>query len=127
MRNFSPEGQRIFDNILKYDELKNKTKNGVPPPPIKKMSKEAIDLNNIRLELVKLIVNSQMVVDDCNEILENIVDMDEYLKCDAKVAKTVHENQITRLERVIAGLPAFENEDHLTEDIDKLKNALTKG
>jgi hypothetical protein len=47
------------------------------------------------------------------------------MKSDARVAKRLHQNLVERVTRILMGENAFENEEHLTLNIDQIKTAMT--
>lgn len=72
-------------------------------------------LKFIRDEIRRMIKNSELVIQDCNSIMRTYKTQQEYILSDVKVVKTVHENLIIRLTRVLEYNYAF---DHKIE-IDK--------
>lgn len=125
-RDLTPEGQKIFEIIDDFDSLHRKGFNSIkePPPPVAD-SKYKRELDALRMELVKMMVNSEMVIEDCDTMMEGLETAQDYIKCDARVAKRLHEGLVKRLVRLLAGEPAFEDESHLTLSMEDLRSALT--
>lgn len=114
------EGKKMWQNLMDYATLV--TGNSIDPP--KKPKKLKINIHEIensfyRLELRRLIHNSELVIKDCDKILDKCRTMEDYIKNDAKVAKTIHTNLIMRLKRVLNMLPAFEHEIILPDEVEK--------
>lgn len=80
-----------------------------------------VEINFIRLEMQKMIANSYNVIADCDEIMHKYTTMAEYIASEPKIAKTIHQNLINRLERILVHLPAFEIEPEAIKQLnDKL-------
>ena len=110
-RELTDEGKKIWENMSSYQVLSE----GGTLLPIKRVKKIRINLHEIeneffRLELKRLIRNSQMVIEDCDGILKKCRTMHEYIANDAKVAKTIHTNMIERFTKLLNLIPAFEHE-----------------
>jgi seryl-tRNA synthetase len=106
----TPEGKRLYKNIDKINEQLNTITVTLPPvelPPIEINPTQA-DNDHLRLEIARMIKNSELVVRDCNKILAKCKNEKEYLLNDCRIAKTIHENNIIRLTRILDGLPAFD-------------------
>lgn len=116
----TPEGQTMWDNILNYEKLhKGKT---LIPKEEKKLSVFEMEIIFIRREIRKLIKNSEAVIADCDELILTYDNMQDYLTSDVKVAKTIHENLIKRLQRVLFYQEAFDHKIEVEEEA--LENAL---
>lgn len=127
-RDLTPEGERILDNVLTFDHLQSLFPDGSyqpPTPPVTARPKSEVDLSNMKLELIKMIINSKMVVRDCEEILYKLDNVEAYMLNDTKIAKTIHLNLIDRLERVLLGMTAFQDESHIRVDVSKYRRYLT--
>lgn len=122
-RDLTPEGEMLFKNIERlFDEKDNDFQPKILKPKIVEEHKHTIALKNIKLELVKMIANSKKVIEDCDAIIETFKDAEEYLLKDTKTAKFIHTNLITRLERVLLGMTAFQDESHLNFNVEPYKN-----
>ena len=110
MGELTREGQRMFDNLMKYQELNAPVlvDNVSPPPPPEVKTIIELENEHLKTEIARMIKNSEMVVEDCNKILAKITSQAEYMTSDAKVAKTLHERNIERLTRILDGKPAFD-------------------
>lgn len=126
-RDLTPEGEKILNNVLNFEHLISLFVDGEykpPEPPTTQRPKSEVDLSNMKLELIKMIVNSKMVVRDCEEILMKLNDVEAYMLNDAKIAKTIHLNLIDRLERVLLGMSAFQDDSHIRVDVSKYRRYL---
>jgi len=105
----TPEGQQIWDNVCSLIEIERGGYEYKPPLPPKPKKPTYAELENefIRSQLRVMINNSKKVVADCDIILENIKEMEDYLKSDAKVARYIHGNIVIRLERILNGQIVF--------------------
>lgn len=125
-RELTEEGLRMWNNLSNYQKLAV----GITlmPEPKKRKARThptEIELGFLRLEIKKMIKNSQMVVEDCNKLITACSNMEEYLSCDAKVAKMIHTNLIDRLTRVLNGGEAFDHEVKLDpEEEEEVPNKL---
>lgn len=106
-REYTDEGQMFSNAITNYYKLMTVVPSASPKPKIDKRSKEARQLDEMRIALFTLICNSELVIEDCTNILKDVETMEAYMSCDAKAAKTVHQNFIVRLERILQGLEPF--------------------
>lgn len=109
------EGQVMFDNIAELEKQLAENRN----PTIKKIKEKTtirvtdpyeLEVEFLRLELRKLIKNSEMVMEDCDTLIKQCETKEDYLKNEARVAKIVHLNMITRFKRILANIPAFDHE-----------------
>lgn len=108
------EGQKMWDNLSSLTAVK------VKKPRQVKLSKivfntDRVELDFFKGEIVKLILNSELVIQDCDLIMKKYITMEEYIASEPKIAKTIHMNLIERLERMLNYLPAFKDESHLTQ------------
>ena len=124
-RDFTPDGQVIYEVIDDFSNRYKKGFRGAPPSPPSSDSKVKREFDSVKMEIVKMVINSTMVVEDCDLILAELETPEDYIKSDARVAKRLHEGLIVRLTRILQGLPAFEDETHLTLSINDIKTALT--
>jgi len=76
------------------------------------------------LQIKTMIQNSKDVVRDCDNIIAQLVDAEAYFASEAKTAKKLHLKNIDRLERVLAGTPAFDYEVKMPEE--KFEEKLNK-
>lgn len=114
-RDLTPEGKKLWENIGRVRKLrqgKSLVVEATPPPPKTPkpivLTQAEIEARFLREQVEAMLENSIMVVEDCECIIAAVKTKDEYLLCDAKVAKTIHERNIERLTRILEGLPAFE-------------------
>ncbi len=105
----TPDGKQLLENIDNYEEVLNPT----PEAPVDnrpkklKTSADRFEVLRLKREMQLMIDNSRLVVRDCGEVISRYKSAEEYITSDAKVAKTIHENLIIRLERVMNGGEAF--------------------
>jgi hypothetical protein len=74
----------------------------------------------LRDELRRMIKNSELVVAGCKDIIATYKTKVEYIKSDAKVAMSLHQNLIIRLKRVLEYTPAFDYDITIDEEDNKL-------
>lgn len=114
----TPESKQMFDNIEKYQRL---TLGLSVLPEEKKPRKPRItqcdvELNFIKIQVAKLIKNSEIVIIGCDKIIAKYSTIEEYLASDAKIAKYCHTNLIERLERILDGKEALDYEVKLDDE-----------
>jgi hypothetical protein len=124
-RDLTPEGQKLLDTILSYANLSVEPgdQDG-PPNNVNKKGRWQLEAERLRLEMTKMMINSIMVVEDCNEIIKQITTADGYINCDAKVAKTLHTNLVSRIQKILSGQPAFDDESHLTLNAERILKSM---
>jgi hypothetical protein len=120
IEDFTEEGKRLYRALSKYQTITEPPKPPVKPPGfdlyqfnLDILQKEVLFLKK---EMARMIKNSELVIADCDIILEKVKTKEEYIKSDAKVAKTLHQNNIERLIRVLDGRPAFDYEVKLDDE-----------
>lgn len=110
-RDLTDEGKILWDNLSSYETILS---GGSVLPKVRqkriRIDYQQIEIDFLRLEIKRLIKNSEMVVEDCDRMIALVKDKNEYLACDAKVAKMIHLNNIKRLERILNNQPAFDHE-----------------
>jgi hypothetical protein len=114
----TPEGAQMFENIEKYQRL-NLGLSVLPEekkPRKPRITQCDVELNAIKIQIAKLIKNSEMVIKNCDKIIAKYTTMEEYLASDAKVAKLCHTNLIERLERILDGREALDYEVKLDDE-----------
>lgn len=80
----------------------------------KKLSKQEY---NIRTQIRKLQKNSEIVVKECTELIEEYKNKECYFKAnEARVAAMIHSNFIERLQLILDGVSIFNNIDDIPED-----------
>lgn len=122
-RDLTPDGELLFKNIERLFEQKEHDFK-ILQPKIVEQHKHTIALSAMKMELVKMIENSKRVIEDCTAIEDTFESAEEYLLSDTKTAKFIHTNLITRLERILLGMTAFEDESHLHLNTLPYKNYL---
>lgn len=118
-RILTEEGQKLWDSIALMEAEIKKSKIKIKPPKLNAIVFEPApaQLSFMELEIKKLMLNSHLVVKDCDLIISKFTNAKEYLTSDARVAREIHLNLFTRLQRILENLPAFESEEHLTREI----------
>lgn len=117
-RELTAEGKKMYDALMNLtgDEeiiIEHIKKSPKKPKPIKEWNPYEVEFKFIKLEILKMIENSKLVIADCDYIINKFSSVEGYMLSDVKVAKSLHHNLIDRLSRVFNGLPAFEDESHL--------------
>lgn len=105
----TPEGQELWNNIESIMRL-NKGKSLLPKKRLPKIDLNEIALMCIRTEIRKMIRNSELVIEQCDQVIATYKTKEEYYTSDAKVAKRLHTNLIERLKRVLNYKPAFDHQ-----------------
>lgn len=118
-RVLTEEGQKLWDSIALMEAEVQKSKVKVKPLKLKSIVFEPApaQLSFLELEIKKLMLNSHLVVKDCDAIIAKFTNAKEYLTSDARVAREIHLNLFSRLQRILENLPAFEEEEHLTREL----------
>ena len=114
LENLTDEGRRMWENILEYEKIaKTGSYSKIPKGKEIKLNPFEIQLVFLRDEIRRMIINSERVIADCDEILIAIEDRAEYLSSDAKVARMIHSNLVERFKKVLNYRPAFDEEIEL--------------
>lgn len=126
-RDLTPEGQQLLENILSYGKVGTKQKVMVSTENKTRKSKYQIELERIKRELCIMLLTSKMVIEDAKLIVKEIETPEEYMKSDAKIAITLHEKNVDRLERVLLGMTAYQNPIHINpKELEELMEKYSK-
>lgn len=111
------EGRKMWENIANFEKL-SQGMSILAPERLKKLKLNMfeIELMFIRTEVRKMIKNSQRVIEECEEIIKKCKTKEEYFKCEARVAKTIHTNLIERLQRILDLNEAFDHKIFVDEE-----------
>lgn len=107
MRQLTDEGSRMWSNLTAYVEA-DKNKEDLQPKKLE-IDPYKIEHDYLRLEIRKMIENSKMVIQDCNNIIIACLTKEEYYASEARIAKTIHTNLIGRLQRILDGQGNFDS------------------
>lgn len=112
---FPEESKQLWDNITDYERL---MLNLSVLPEQKKIKVSPFELNLIfiRTEIRRMIKNSELVVKTCDDIIATYTTPEEYIASDAKVARGLHLNLISRLKNVLEYKSAFDHEIPVEEE-----------
>ena len=118
-RLLTEEGERLWKNLATASVRRQQPEVRYKRPKLEnvKFNVTGVRLDFLEAEINKLIINSELVVSDCDKVIAKFSTAKEYLLSEAKIVKLIHENFIVRLNRLLASLPAFEDEKHLKEYI----------
>lgn len=106
---FDRDAKNLWANIAKYEKLlSGESILEVEIEDEEDLAPRELELNYIRKELGVIINHSKSVVEECDKILAECTSIKEYLLSDAKVARSLHNNLIARLTRVLNYKPAFD-------------------
>lgn len=115
---FTDEGREMWEALNKErqeDSKINKTEL-VPLPPINLFR---LEVYHLRLEIRKMIRNSEKVIEDCSVILSKINNAEEYQKTEIKTVKLIHLNLIKRLGHVLNGHKAFDKDIEIEDEPER--------
>lgn len=115
----SDEGKKLWDRMMNEFDSEVETEAIIKE---KKVVRQVVKVDTaetirLRLELRKLHQNSRIVIADCEQKQKVYIKRNEYFKAnECRVAAICHRNLISRIDRILDGLTAFENDFNLTED-----------
>lgn len=111
------EGKKMWKDIENLEKLiSGESLLPVNKPKRIRINQFEIGLTFVRLEIKRMIENSKRVIVDCDKIIKTYKTQREYLASDAKVAKSIHQNLIDRLQRILEYKPAFDHEIKVDEE-----------
>lgn len=123
---FTDEGREMWEALNKerQEDNNNKTNKAelVPLPPINLFR---LEVYHLRLEIRKMIRNSEKVVEDCSTILSKINNAEEYQKTEIKTVKLIHLNLIKRLTSVLDGHRAFDKDIEIEDEPERPYELMT--
>lgn len=109
------EGKLLWDKMMgqfneEYNELAEvATVKSKTTRVIKEVIVETDESNRLRMDIKKLMQNSQMVIAECEKDLKMYTKKEQYFKAnECRVAILCHTNLITRLQNILDGMPIFQ-------------------
>lgn len=114
---FTDEGREMWEALNKERQEDNKTKPElVPLAPVNLFK---LEVHHLRLEIRKMIRNSEKVVENCTVILSKIDNAEEYQKTEIKTVKLIHLNLINRLGHILDGHKAFDKDIEIEDEPER--------
>lgn len=111
------ESRRMWENISNLEKINA----GISLLPIQRNKR--VKVNHFELgflfikkEIQRMIINSERVIADCDDIILTYETQEEYLASDAKVAKFIHTKLIERLKKILNLENAFDHEIKLPDE-----------
>lgn len=128
-KEFEEEGREMWEKLKSDEYAKNVNETfeaamwaGSSPKPKAKATPKQLPpaplINEVqRLEIKRMIVNSQRVVRTCQAEQEKWIKKEQYFKAnEVRVAGICHQSFIDRLSRILRGEPAFDFNIQLSEE-----------